>query len=305
MYNLLMSADEAAWGSPTWTIDKSRFLEYTDENIKEKIDLSREEVRSYLMSIPSLFAYEKYVDAPVRVGRIVGIVPNPRDISILFSMDQSVPQIQPRTFWAMAGNIGITQKFEMTRTHWAIKDIDLADVLKALGLIAAPVLLPQSRPPKVFISYSWDSPDHNAWVAGIGSALRSNGIDAILDQWHVRGGTDLASFMEKNLREADRVLVICTAGYYRRATDQMGGVGYEHSIISGALMRDLGTEKFVPIVVRSSGAEEVVPPQLSTRMYYDLSTQQSFNVNFPKLLRDLHNIQTPIPPIGRNPFQLF
>lgn len=305
MYNLLMSADEAAWNSPTWTIEKTRFLEYTEDRIREKIDLEKDEVRSFLMSIPTIFAYEMYVDAPVRVGRIVDIKAIGRDISVWLSIDHSVPQIQPQIFWSLASSIGISHKFERHRTHWAVKDIDIAKILKDFGLITVPDLIPQSRPPKVFISYSWDSPDHNAWVAGLGASLRSNGVDATLDQWYVRGGTDLSSFMEKNLREADRVLVICTAGYHRKAMAQTGGVGYEHSIISGAMMRDLGTEKFIPIIVRGSSDEEVVPSQLSTRMYYDFSTQQLLNVNFPKLLRDLHNIQTPVPPLGRSPFQLF
>jgi SEFIR domain len=38
-------------------------------------------------------------------------------------------------------------------------------------------------PPKVFISYSHDSPAHEATVLALANRLRGNGIDAVLDQY--------------------------------------------------------------------------------------------------------------------------
>ena len=40
--------------------------------------------------------------------------------------------------------------------------------------------------PTVFISYSHDSSEHKVWVAALAQDLRKHGIDAILDQWHLR-----------------------------------------------------------------------------------------------------------------------
>jgi hypothetical protein len=48
--------------------------------------------------------------------------------------------------------------------------------------------------PKVFISYSHDSPQHKDWVRSLASALRVNGIDAVLDQWDLSPGQDMAAF---------------------------------------------------------------------------------------------------------------
>ena len=42
--------------------------------------------------------------------------------------------------------------------------------------------------PKVFISYSHDSPEHRRWVSELAVKLRHNGIDAILDQWDLGSG---------------------------------------------------------------------------------------------------------------------
>lgn len=36
--------------------------------------------------------------------------------------------------------------------------------------------------PKVFISYSWEDEEHNAWVRTLANRLISNGINAIIDQ---------------------------------------------------------------------------------------------------------------------------
>ncbi|MGY4533544.1 hypothetical protein ACVW0Y_002676 [Pseudomonas sp. TE3786] len=194
-----------------------------------------------------------------------------------------------------------TRRFEHGRTHWAIKDVDLIDVLTRHNLSGGTRLLQQTRPPKVFISYSWDSPEHRQWIAELAGILRSNGIDAILDQWHVRGGEDLASFMERSIREADRVLVICTEEYYQRAVERRGGVGYEHTMVTGELMRNVGTTKFVPIA-RQSGNHAQIPPELGMRLYFNLQPGANYASQLDALIRDLHDVQIPIPPLGQNPF---
>lgn len=40
--------------------------------------------------------------------------------------------------------------------------------------------------PKVFISYSHDSPDYSARVLELANALRGHGVDAELNHYHVR-----------------------------------------------------------------------------------------------------------------------
>ena len=40
-----------------------------------------------------------------------------------------------------------------------------------------------NTPPKVFISYSWSSPEHEQFVLDLATQLRESGIDAILDKW--------------------------------------------------------------------------------------------------------------------------
>ena len=86
--------------------------------------------------------------------------------------------------------------------------------------------------PKVFISYSRDSEDDKRWVRQLAERLRSDGVDVILDQWDLGLGSDVTEFMEHHLSTSDRVLIICTEEYVRKANTLKGGVGYEHMIIT-------------------------------------------------------------------------
>ena len=180
-----------------------------------------------LKSLPTLFTYEKFVGEPARVGRITEIQRRARELKITLALDPTVPPIQPPVLEKLYNDLDIEPKVEVHRTHWAVKEVDLVRVLKSAGIVTAERLLPQPRPPKVFISYSWDSPEHRQWVAQLGGYLRQCGIDVTLDQWHVRYGEDLAAFMERSVREADRVLVICTESYVDKASRRTRGVGYE------------------------------------------------------------------------------
>ena len=48
--------------------------------------------------------------------------------------------------------------------------------------------------------------------------------------------------MEEGLTKSDRVLVVCTPEYVRKADAGEGGVGYEKMIVTAQIVRDLGTK---------------------------------------------------------------
>ncbi|MEI9863780.1 MAG: toll/interleukin-1 receptor domain-containing protein, partial [Limisphaerales bacterium] len=160
----------------------------------------------------------------------------------------------------------------------------------------------QEKNPKVFISYSHDNAPHKAWVAELATKLRENGIDVRFDRWDLRRGEDVAKFMEQSVTWADRVLMICTDAYVRKADEGKGGVGYEAMIVTGELIKDLGTAKFIPIIRQDSGKTDV-PKFMGTRFYVNLSEGQNINESFEELLRELHNEPAlKKPPLGKNPF---
>lgn len=157
------------------------------------------------------------------------------------------------------------------------------------------------EPPKVFASYSHDSDEHKEWVLKLCCKLVESGVDVILDQWDLDAGDDITLFMENGVRDSDRVLVICTDAYVRKANAGEGGVGYERLIVTAQLAQNLGTKKFIPII-RQSSIDEKTPTFLATRKYIDFVDDSEFDEKFKELLHDIHNV--PIirkPSLGKNP----
>ena len=77
----------------------------------------------------------------------------------------------------------------------------------------------EGRIPLIFISYSHDSRPHKKWVAELAAKLMEVGIDVILDQWDLEFGDDIPKFMENSVTKAERVLVICSERYVRKADE--------------------------------------------------------------------------------------
>ena len=64
--------------------------------------------------------------------------------------------------------------------------------------------------PKVFISYSHDSPEHAERVLDLSDRLRQDGIDCHIDQYEVSPPEGWPRWMEDRIEWADFVLVVCT-----------------------------------------------------------------------------------------------
>lgn len=107
-----------------------------------------------------------------------------------------------------------------------------------------------SLQPKVFISYSWTTPQHEQWVLDLADRLSGDGIVVTLDKWDLKEGQDKHAFMEQMVHDETigKVLVICDRGYQVKADDRKGGVGTESQLISKEVYDNTGQEKFIPIV---------------------------------------------------------
>lgn len=299
-YNLLMSGNDQAWTGTSWAMDYGRMFEYTHAQVKLPFEALDDKALQALIGLPTLFTYEKYLNASAHVGRITSINRRQREFAFTFAFDTRVAPIPHDLFMNLLNDLDIDPKWEVNRSHWAVKNVSLADVLHRAGLLATAALEPLRPPPKVFISYSWDSPEHRAWVTQLAMMLRQNGIEVILDQWHVRLGEDLANFMARSVRESDRVLMICTETYVQKAQQRQGGVGYEQMLVTAQIMREVGTAKFIPIV-RQTAQPRQLPDELAGRLYVDLSDGPEQHENLLRLIRDLHNLNVPLPPLGQRP----
>lgn len=157
--------------------------------------------------------------------------------------------------------------------------------------------------PTVFISYSHDSQTHKNWVLQLATRLRGNGVNAILDQWNLKLGSDLPSFMERGLSQANRVICVCSGNYVKKANEGIKGTGYEKRIMTSELIEDQNTAWIIPLI-KNNPSSKKVPIFLKGRLYIDFEDAALYEAKYEQLLRDLLNEPVlPIPPIGENPFQ--
>ena len=142
-----------------------------------------------------------------------------------------------------------------------------------------------AEPPKVFISYSHDTPEHKRWVSELSTKLHRKGVNVILDQWDLRLDDDVTQFMERGIKDSNKVLVICTDSYVRKANAGEGGVGYEPMIVTRKLVEDVGTNKFILIAHQTLGGDKT-PSFLGAQVYIDLPDEDQFDEKFNELLRE-------------------
>ena len=158
------------------------------------------------------------------------------------------------------------------------------------------------KAPSVFISYSHDSEEHKAWVLQLASELRERGVDATLDQWDLVPGQDVTAFMQKGILDADRVILVCSETYVRKAEAGTGGVGFERLIVTREVVQNIDTRKFIPLV-RKNPAEPCIPSFLGPRLYIDFNDDVAYEARREELLRELLGVPANVkPPLGANPF---
>ncbi|MYB27408.1 MAG: hypothetical protein F4X32_07930 [Candidatus Dadabacteria bacterium] len=143
-------------------------------------------------------------------------------------------------------------------------------------------------PPKLFVSYSWTTPDHVTWVIQLAEDLCGNGIDVILDKWDLKEGQDSYAFMEQMVTDPEikKVLLVCDKGYVTKANDRSGGVGTETQIITPEIYRKQDQNKFVAVVTeRDEAGNPYIPAFYGPRIFIDFSDPGTHGENFEKLLR--------------------
>jgi hypothetical protein len=158
--------------------------------------------------------------------------------------------------------------------------------------------------PKVFLSYAWDNDEHRNWVRTLAERLRNDGVEVILDQWHLTPGDLLTEFMEKSIRENDYVLIICTPQYKAKSDERTGGVGYEGDIITSEVFAQGNQRKFIPIL-RAGEWSDAAPSWLLGKYYLDLRGNAYSEDNYSDLVTTLHNLGTQAPPVGRTSIERF
>jgi len=169
--------------------------------------------------------------------------------------------------------------------QWAVATEALTE---GIGTMADP------KSPSAFLSYSHDSTEHADRVLALAYALRDRGIDVILDRFvHPAPAEGWPLWMERNLKAADFVVLVCTATYCRRVrAEEMPGQGtgvrWEGRIVYNHLCYgdDPGGIRFIPILL--PGAEPThIPDPVRGHNYYRITVFDLSDAGFDALYRHL------------------
>lgn len=175
MFNLLMSGN--GWEPNRQSFGRGRTLESTDDAIVARFMPNRTMNVAAVQQLPTLFVAETAYDnsqAAARVGTLTRIRQTSigGDYQLEYVFDPDIPPIPNTKLEELASDLGISSKFAFSRTHWAIKDVDLFKVLLKSGLGQRPK-------PKVF-NLTDDPVDDNLVAVMMPFDARFDGVYAAL-----------------------------------------------------------------------------------------------------------------------------
>ncbi len=148
----------------------------------------------------------------------------------------------------------------------------------------------ESNKVNVFISYSWDSGEHQSWVISLADLIEENGANVIIDKKGLKFGGHIKTFMLTSILQADIVLMILTPNYKTKADKLEGGAGYEYNIINDELFKIILTnDKYIP-VLRIGDLKTSVTAFLQGFTYVDLREGSDYNKNLKELLEQIFKV---------------
>lgn len=140
---------------------------------------------------------------------------------------------------------------------------------------------------KVFITYCWENDEHNAWVHNLANDLDKAGFDIFIDIKQPLG-IELNRFMEQTIANVDKVLIIATPEYKKRADNRERGVGYETSLITDDLIKDQNRIKFIPII-RIGSKDSSYPIYLGNRKGLYMREDNDYTQALNELIGNIRN----------------
>lgn len=153
----------------------------------------------------------------------------------------------------------------------------------------------------VFVSYSHDSPEHADAVLELTNRLRSEGIDCVLDQYETSPREGWPRWMDREIKKARFVVMICTEKYYKRVMgeEEKGiglGVKWEGSLIYNHLYSaESLNDKFIPVLFHESD-KIFIPTPLQGATLYIINN----NIGYQDLcFRLLEQPKIKKPPLGK------
>jgi hypothetical protein len=134
MFNLLIFSSKDSWAKSPTEFDRSRIaVEYTANEISERYKSLDETAIDELKRFPTLFVTENE-KTESRIGRITEIRLRSSNVLISFEFDPIFPPLPKGAIENICTDIDLGRQ-ELSRTHWAIKDEPIIEILIKRGYI--------------------------------------------------------------------------------------------------------------------------------------------------------------------------
>ena len=153
-----------------------------------------------------------------------------------------------------------------------------------------------SPKPRVFISYSHDSPGHCSRVMVLANQLQKDGIDPILDRLEIEDPMSWPKWSSENIQNADFILCICTSRY-KRLLDSDGifhkGFNIDEAIffypnnIYINILKSKEKTRIIPLLLRGA-TEKDIPKMLYGGTWWKLKEFTPYDKYYPHLLELLN-----------------
>lgn len=125
MYNLIVSGWAEEWTGEPFILETSRCVrEYTDNEITSKFGALDSASVTELKRLPTIFAYEAQVGRDPHFGVIRDVTIRRNQARIEYETFPVIPFLTSADMNTMSFELDIGN-WEMNRTHWAVKDVNL------------------------------------------------------------------------------------------------------------------------------------------------------------------------------------
>ncbi|MED4006073.1 toll/interleukin-1 receptor domain-containing protein [Priestia aryabhattai] len=140
---------------------------------------------------------------------------------------------------------------------------------------------------RVFISYSWDSEEHQEWVLYLANCLRTKGLIAETDIFETQQkSVHLNKMMVEKVRDSDFIIIVLTENYAKKADKFEGGVGFESQLTLPLIMER--PNKLIPIMRHQGNFNEVFPFHFKGQYAIDFSKDTEFDSKLDELIYRLY-----------------
>ncbi len=148
MYNLLISSDPEAWAGNFYVFERPRCItshEYTAQHLVDRFGGLDANAITALRQLPCIFACETGNEVDPVFGQLTDVSVRQNGVRIEYRLQAVDPFLTFEELENLSNALDIG-RWELRRTHWAVKNVNLPQELSQQGIVI-PAWARERRPP--------------------------------------------------------------------------------------------------------------------------------------------------------------